>query len=219
MEFKNFKATLYDFFGYFSPGSLLIIIWYIAYKHSKGITNVYYIMKSYAEKLTVIEVFIFVLSGYILGHAVSSISSFIIEKIILKRIRLLNKNLCVKNFLDDDLYIEFSKKFNKIFNINFKESDFRLVICYVEAKQKLIYDTAFVFLSFYGMARNLTLIFISTFLLEIFNAVFYKINGLILFIIGYFIISLIFGYEYYRFFKYFKEEIVDGFLIPNAIEE
>lgn len=213
MKIEDIKGTLYDFFGYFSPGILLITLGSVALLHSKGVEDYYSFFKNNIEKVTTIEIFVVIFLAYILGHATAGISSFIIEKNIIKRIKRIDGSLCVNKILSVELYNVFEQKFQQTFNISYKENMFRTVICYVQAKQTEIYQTAFVFLSFYGMARNFTLIFASTFLWETYNALFLKVTGLGMYIALYFILMVTFGHEYYRFLKYFKNQIANGFLL------
>lgn len=214
MKFESFKGTLYDFFGYFSPGMLLLITWLIAFSHGKGIVDLYPIVKKYIGSSTTTEIILVVFISYILGHAIASTSSFIIEKNVLCRIKSINDTLCIKSILPPELYTAFEVKFRNLFNTDFKEEMFRTVMCYVQTKHKAIYDTAFVFLSFYGMARNFTLIFGSAFLWEMYNRVVLKLTGTGWLIMLYFVLMILFGYEYYRFTKYYKDQIANGFLIP-----
>jgi hypothetical protein len=106
----------------------------------------------------------------------------------------------------------FKTHYEQTFNLPFSEKDIRLCITYVESKMPAVYSTAFVFLSFYGMARNLCLLFLFWIPVQFFigygqisrTANIYCSISIILF--------LIFLYEYIRFQRYFVQEIIYGFM-------
>lgn len=213
-SFKDFKGTLYDFFGYFSPGALFLITIIVEKKHFEGKIQIYKSLAKSLNSITMIEIILFVFIAYIIGHIISSASSFIIEKGLLKRTKCIYEMLLIENILPQSIYEKFQEKFKQEFKTDYEESMFRTVLCYVQVKHISIYETAFVFLSFYGMARNFALIFASAFIWEIINLMASKVWILLLYILLYLVLTVVFGYEYYRFTRYYKAHIANGFLVP-----
>lgn len=214
MKGLDIKTTIYDIFGYLLPGILLINVGYVSYLHSKGMFTLSEI-KVIIDSFNVQRIILLFLVAYCMGHAISSLSSLLVEKTIVFKFNFLSSSLKVNNFLSSGLLNYFHSKFKQLFMTDFKDKDFRLLICFVESKQASIYSTAFVFLAFYGMARSLAFLFTIGFLWELFNVLFLFQKGSILFVILYFVLMAIFYYQYYRFLRYFRKQIVMGFIIPE----
>jgi len=113
------------------------------------------------------------------------------------------------------VYDLFSQRFEKTFGFKPGSSDFRLCVCYAESGTPRAYQTAFVFLAFYGMARNLTLVFISYALWETTNAIAFPSWRLGLWGAVGLAIASVFFYHYLRFLRYFKKQIVAAFLVGS----
>ena len=95
---------------------------------------------------------------------------------------------------------------------------FRLCVCFVEAYQNPVYSTALVFLTFYGMARNFALISFVYSVWEIINWIVKRQGSLCLFVLGSILVAVGFFIHYLRFYKYFKQHILNAFLLPNKAE-
>lgn len=178
-----------------------------------NVSNIYETLKKANKNISGLEVFALIIIAYILGHAIASISSWIIEKKLVEKVKKLKFSIDIENILDDEHYSEFCLKYENVFHVPYNNKSIRRVICYVQSKQNLVYETALIFLSFYGMARNISLVcgiccFIELYFLWI-------KQGHICILLIYGLLTLIFIYEYIRFRKYYLDTILSGFLIPE----
>lgn len=212
MEKLGIKATFYDFFGYLFPGMFIILFFRIEYvrqEFDKEWSTIFNDMKD----LNVYTFLILLGVAYILGHLISTISSLLIEKLLVDKWGISKKSVTIKEIIPDDAYNKLEQKINEKINSVHVEENIRLLICYVESKCSSVYSTAFVFLSFYGMARNLSFIFFGIFLYQqllIFSTKTFNITSLLFLIFG-----IVFFNEYTRFRKYFLTHIVNGFIIDE----
>jgi len=80
MELKQNPFSLYDFLGYFIPGSFFLYCLYVAFSlHSK--TQSFYTTLSNYVDFNRIEIYLpFIISSYLVGHVLSYLSSEIIER-------------------------------------------------------------------------------------------------------------------------------------------
>lgn len=204
MKISEIKATFYDLISYLFSGLLFLLILFITSFHFKNSAIDWSMIKEMGG--TIITLVLFVC--YIIGHFLSTLSSLIIEKWLLA-----NK---IKSLIPvrDQLYGRFLEKYKDLFRCNYDNNDFRLVICYVESLQPNVYSTAFIFLSVYGMCRNFSLVFLSFSIIEIALSMLNRNSFLLGFAALYCLVGLIFLYGYFRFFKYFKQDIINGFILP-----
>lgn len=211
MKFAEFKFTLYDLFGYIFTGLVLITLIYISLQHFQKNLDLGKIFDGFSiilKKYAIIVVF----SAYLLGHLISTFS-FIIEKIISSFQRTYEKYNYPKNLLSSGIYNVFSEKYKKIFNSEYETKDFVWLTSYVESKQPLVYATAFVFLSFYGMSRCLAFSF---FIFSIFEMIAcLKCNVSCSYAFFSFFIAVIFLSEYFKFYGYYRQKIITGFTLPE----
>lgn len=214
MRDLGIKGTIYDIFGYLLPGLLFLFLLRIAYNHfydRVGFSFIILEIKKISGTLTVILVLAIL---YCTGHAVSSASSFIIEGLIVKKVSFFKKRLNARNLLSKELYNNLEQKYKRLYNVEFDDNkDFTVITCFVEQNFPAIYSTAFVFLSFYGMARNLAFSITIFLLFEIVNYIVLCNKIILIVIMVSFIFMITFYYEYYRFMKYHKIKILNGFLI------
>lgn len=214
MKGLDIKATIYDIFGYLLPGLLVIIIIIFSFQHSYGLFEISD-MIDLVKSLGGIEfTFVFFLA-YILGHCLSSLSSIILEKNFIFKLKYLSDLINVNHLLSETLRIRLMDKYREVTNSELTDKDFRFLITYVESKQPAIYSTAFVYLSFYGMARTIALVFSIGFIWEIINILILGYKGSIIFSILYLTLFFLFIYHYFRFLRYFREQIVMGFILPS----
>lgn len=213
MNLNSFKGTLYDLLGYFAPGLVSIICSVSIMLKINDISALYGIFKEIGKNITALEVFTLIIIAYMLGHAIASLSSWLIEKNLIEKVSRLNKLLDSKSILGDEHYEALCTKYKMVFNTQYNDKSIRRIICHVQAKQNFVYETALIFLSFYGMARNFSFIFGACFCVEVWYCVFKggKFHALILFAL----LCVVFLYEYIRFRKYFLDTILSGFLIPE----
>jgi hypothetical protein len=210
MKSYNIQTTIYDIFGYLIPGIIILFFSNIIYCQVALGKLVY----PRIINLNATIVILIIVGGYILGHALSVLSSLVIEPLITRRIQFTAIRLSLENILSENMTNFFNKKFNTIFGFDFHPMDFRAVICYVETHKPVVYTTAFVFLSFYGMCRTLAFTFSIIFLTElavwlIFSQKYSLIVALICLIL-----SFLFYCGYFKFYRYFKVQISSGFVIP-----
>ena len=217
----------YDYFGLILPGVLLLIsvIFIIPQEIYIGLGNS---LESYKDLKFA---FIFLIGvaliffSYLIGMVISSIGSWLIEgNIIKKKLKYPSYNL----FNDSDskwfenyqksyssTFIEqFNKTFNEYYNgISFQGDDDKFMTCfhYVKEKCPITYSRLNIFLSMYGLYRNLTVCFII--LLSIFTV--YFILTLNLFIILIMLLSGSFStmcfYRFLKFFRIFSDEVFRSF--------
>lgn len=213
MNINNLKGTLYDFLGYFAPGLIGIICGTIMVLRINNVFNNYRTLEKIIEDISALEIFILVIMTYIFGHAVSSASSWIIEKRLMEKSDKLKKFVDVKEILDEEHYAIFCMKYKKVFGTQYAQKSIRKIICYVQSKQPSVYETALIFLSFYGMARNLSFVCWLFFLVETYFLIFGQGYFYLWFILG--ILFVIFVFEYVRFRKYYLDTVFSGFLITE----
>lgn len=210
MNWNNLKGTLYDLLGYFAPGIIAIISGcFVGFRFNE---------EEYIEiikNLSALEVFIVIVLAYILGHAIATLSSWIIEKRLMEKNNKLRKFTDTKEILGNEHYITLCKKYTRIFNAQYNRKDIRKIICYVQSKESSVYETAQIFLAFYGMARNLALVFALFSLVEIGLLLGLCGIGKIYILLMYLVLCIVFLFEYIRFRKYFTDTILSGFLIPE----
>lgn len=215
MILEEFKATIYDYFGYLLPGAILIILGYSSWLHSIGDINIYTNILDMIHNFNVVEIFILICTCYFLGQALSSISSFLIEKIIFPKLKVVNSRFTLEKILSSSKRAAFLDKYESKFLYKYNDKDFRTVICYVESFQPQVYSTAFVFLTIYGMARSIALEMTFLFIWEVSNIIIFHMLSSINYAFCYFILMLAFYYQYYKFYRYFKDQIISGFLLPS----
>ncbi len=205
----NFKFTLYDIVSYTFCGAIALVLFYIAIKLD-AITLPDTEFTKYLLKLISLEsVISFIVVAYFLGKIISAISSLLIEKIVLGLIfNKLYKPDKIDKYISGDLNSFFNEKFSKLYNNStYSEDKWRLITTYVEENRPASYATAFIFLSYYGMARNLMLIFLIISILS--SGSNFTIGSISL------LLFLVETYEYLRFKKHFHQRIIYAFLNNN----
>lgn len=209
------KTTIYDVFGYLMAGVVGGISFVVAYGHSVGQGWSYAI--SVLKSLSTTEVALLLVLAYLLGHLISAISSLVIDKPV-HRLSLFRNYQALEAITSRDAYQSLSARFEGIFGFPLGSSDFRLCVCYAEATAPVVYQTAFVFLAFYGMARHVTFVLM---LYAAWEAVNWLLSGSCIFalyagvaLVG----ALAFFYHYLRFLKYFKQHIVGAFLVGSEVQ-
>jgi hypothetical protein len=210
MKSYNIQTTIYDVFGYLIPGIIILFFADIAYYQVVLGELVY----PHIINLNAAMIILIIVGGYILGHALSGLSSLVIEPLMTRRIEFTAIPLSLENILSENMTNCFNEKFNTVFGFDFHPMDFRAVICYVETHKPAVYATAFIFLSFYGMCRTLAFTFSIVFLTEL--AIWFVFHSKYSLIMALFclILSISFYYGYFKFYRYFKVQIISGFVIP-----
>jgi hypothetical protein len=218
----SIKTTIYDIFGYLLPGMLSIGCIFVFYRQA---TEDVGLIDAFTGNLCGVNVYscaALVGVGYLVGHFVSALSSLVLEKWMLHKLNLFGKSWDLIKILDNDTYQQLSKKYKEVFKLeaNKDEKFFRNCLVYVEARQPAVYSTAFVFLSFYGMARGIALIAITSAIWAFIYIGFYSKQCVCA---VYVILALLafagFMRQYLRFQRYFRQHILSGFLLPGEDEK
>lgn len=210
---NSFKGTLYDLLGYFAPGLVGMICTAITVLRMQSTSDPWNVIINIIKDLKAKEVFVLVVLAYIFGHAIASASSWVIEKNLMKKSEKLKTRVEYKKIVGSTHYEQACLKFKEIFSAEYDEKGERKIISYVETKRPAVYETALVFLSFYGMARNLSFVFGCFALIEILFLFLEK--GSILALGVQAVLTGVFLYEYIRFRVYFVDTIFSGFLIAE----
>lgn len=214
----NIKTTIYDIVGYLMPGLLSISCIYAFYRQAAEKVG---LIDAFAGGLSGINVYscaALVGVGYLVGHFVSALSSLVLEKWMLHKFKVFGKNWEVRKILDNDTYIQLSKKYKEVFKLEANKDAklFRNCLVYVEARQPSVYSTAFVFLSFYGMARGIAFIAIA---IAIWATLYVGLYNKQYVGVAYGVLALLafagFMRQYLRFKRYFIQHILSGFLLPE----
>ena len=232
MKELRIPFTFYDFFGYFLPGLVMMLIIIVLLSPSHDIDG----LKPAAQTIQNIKLFpglCIVLLCYAIGHIVSSVSSFILEKQLLGKIlphKMPENRLFPSEAKEDPLFsAELTEQFKLI-----AEKEFEIQVDVIKGKHRSevfwlcnavvvnecpnIYSRVFVFLCFYGFARTMsficgvsTLAFVGRLLLTLFVAPsFWEWSSLTLAIVcG--TLCCVFFYEYIRFLRYHRQDIFYGF--------
>lgn len=197
MDKLGIKATLYDLLGYALPGGIFIAILYFIQSNDTDLLKII----SSADVTITGGTLLFFLS-YTIGYALSSISSLLFENRLINRI----VSMMFANIYDLKT-IKYDAKSRELFGKPYSEIGSRTATSFCQKNYPDIYNTAFAFLSIYGMSRN-----IATALLLTFPALIAKLD------IGYWLcyylilcISMI--HNYYRFRVYYIHQIASSILI------
>jgi hypothetical protein len=196
MDKIGIKATLYDIIGYVIPGFLFLLFIYI-FKNNLDLKWLLSLKKVDISAPYIVVIFILT---YVSGHIVSSFSSFIFEGYISKWItnKLFPKP---QNSIYD---IKTQSLFGKPFN----DCDQRSIITYCQEKHPIVYETAFVFLTIYGLSRNVAATFIVLSSFSIYKYGICSIESLIIISSTILLIR-----NYYRFKVNFTKQINSSLLL------
>jgi hypothetical protein len=206
------KATIYDILGYLTIGIVGGLVWLLAYEHSVGCD--WTCVRQVLTVPTTVEIMVLLIFAYLLGHAIASLGSLVLEK-SMRKLRLFERYYSLDKITSDRAHRALTDKFKEVFGFPFRPNDFRLCVCYAESAAPKVYQTAFVFLTFYGMARSLALVFVSYGIWEVANAGALRSWGLVLWATAGFAAATTFFYHYLRFLKYFTQHIVGAVLVGS----
>lgn len=206
MRINNFEANIYDVLGYFLPGLLFILQIFLLF-------NDFNIVVEKIRKLSYGEIFLIIISSYIIGHLIQSFSN-ILEKFLLK-IPILKKIIGLPTY-------EYLSEKNNFYSIEFKKSIMKagrevfgiekltekelFNLCYSLVQQKVEKNRLDLFVSLYGFYRGLS---------------YACLIGFVLFVIKFdFMISsiflaswILFLQRYKRFSSYFEDYVYRDFYI------
>ena len=227
MKELKIPFTFYDFFGYFLPGLIAIVIIIIFLSPSHDAENFKPVIDTISKIGILLSLFLIFLC-YTIGHLMATLSSLILEKLILSRLfphRMPENRLFPSISKEKQLFSkEFTEKFKgaveTYFNIKvdnkIKRSEiFWMCNAVIVNECPNIYARVFVFLSFYGFARTMSLIFgfstIAFTIRHIFNWPEASSIYIVVSAIFSVILCVVFFLEYRRFLKYHRQEIFYGF--------
>ncbi len=207
------KTTIYDIFGYIIPGLGFLVAAAVAHKHSQLCNQPIIEVREFIVTMPNMEITVTLILAYLIGHFLSSLSAFIFEDAFSKFTGLawLKQN---DKILGEKMYEPFKKKFEETFDCEPRQKDFHACASYVEAKQPAVYATALIFQSFYGMARNLTLILMAYLVWELVNWLVFKNSQSAQYLLLALPAGLVCFYHYLRFFRYYRQHILTGFIVP-----
>ena len=211
------RARFYDITGYWIPGNLAIAlawfyVWAFGYQEQAN-----KIIQYAAERWIVLMVFVCVACGYAIGHMVNAISKLVLEKCIL--VRQFKKDSDWLQRVKDDQSgrgIEILRRFEKEFHYKPVSSDADGGVIQGWAEQKMTAPsmTTFRYLCFYGINRTLLLLSLAS-IPPIAYVVYSKTCWccMIMSVIVGILISIIFGYQYLRFVKYYADSLPELLLM------
>lgn len=203
------RATFYDVIGYLVPGVIAVAIgwlWTLVFDHVFAMWCVKLMVRH-----GVYAVFSIAAGGYVAGHLVNSMSSLLLEKLILK-----------KHFTNaKQWYARVAKKYPEKakrieenvlneFNVEVKDLAAFDIRIRMEESMPNATITGFSFLSFYGMSRTMALL-LWLGALPVAMLVSDKYIGSHAFIVGsavfaiFFVAGLFFCYQYIRFVEYYYD--------------
>lgn len=232
MRALRIPFTFYDFIAYFLPGLVTMLITIVLLSPSHDING----LKPAAQAIQDIKLLpglCIVLLCYAIGHLMSSISSWLLEKQLVGKYlphKMPENRLFPSDTKEETLFSkELTEKFKTI-----AEKEFEIKVDEMEAKNRSevfwlcnavvanecpnIYSRVFVFLSFYGFARTMSFIFAVSTLAFAGRLLVKRLTGIPVWEWSSFWILIIcvalcgvFFYEYIRFLKYHRQEIFYGF--------
>jgi len=213
MNTSGIKISIYDFFSYFISGVMFIICIILSIYFTNNNLKIPFREILGDELLLIIPnwylIIFVVITTYVFGIIISTLSSIIIENLIMKIPFLKNIN-SMNNIISEKLFILVCKKAKKDFDIDFSEKYLRLIITYIEKHSINAYNTALVFLTIYGMNRNLCIIFFPIGIITLIINIIQQDNVLFAFVlIGLSVLTFI---GYIRFMKYFISQILSAYL-------
>lgn len=213
--------SIYDFFGYLTPGALFLIsIDYFLLKQQ--------LIKSAAENL--ITGFVSLILVYIIGHIISSVSCWCFEKIFVKKFL---KPPSVTLFKDKRSIVKLKKLFSTYYNPlskNVQDNIIKKLGIESETSEDEKYNAMFQlafsrvkihepsmlslnnFLYLYGFARSVSLVCLVMVLILFVSSVFYKISICPWWIVGFIFAFIMMFFRYLKFYRYYDRDMFLSYL-------
>jgi len=205
----NIKTTIYDLLGYFIPGFVSIVLVILLILQLYPIENISEQVKTLSSLINIYYAILLVVFSYILGFLFSGLSNIYFDRLF----PFLKRKLTLDKILDNDSFKIVTDKFDKLFNTKLTDSNFLLLICYVESERPDNYSTALYYLSYYGMSRTLFFLFSLMSLVELSLLFFTNPVSTVLYLLLSLFLSLIFLFQFIRFVKYYKKQIAFSFTL------
>ena len=214
------RATFYDVIGYLVPGVVAVAIgwlWTFAFDHDFAMWSARLMVRH-----GIYAAFFLVAGGYVSGHLVNSMSSWLLEKHILKKhfanakqwyARVVEKSPKKAKRIEENVLNEF--------NVEVKDLAAFDIRIRMEESMPNATITGFSFLSFYGMSRTMALL-LWLGALPMAMIVSDKYIGRHAFFVGsavfviFSIAGLLFCYQYIRFVEYYYDFLGSTLLRGDA---
>lgn len=203
MDKLGIKGTLYDLLGYIIPGLFFLFALWLMYVNKDAGNLIDTIEKVKNEKLGWAFVGGVVVSSYVIGHVMAAIGSFLFENRFVKWIFSFG--------FPRWFYKVNEEKEGEVCEGRFRELlgdkavfSFRDVIAYSQENTKNAYETAFVFLSIYGLCRNIS---VAMLFLLTFHCTFVDDSWNTPFCVVFSIFLLAMLHNYFRFRQYYIAQI------------
>ena len=203
MDKLGIKGTLYDILGYIMPGAFVLLGLFAMYENKKGLDLILWLQNHMDVHVGFVVGCGILLCSYIVGLILASIGSFLFENRLVKR---LFSETCLRS-----LYGINEEKEGEAYKARFKELfgddaifSFRNVAAYSQEKTRTIYDTAFIFLSIYGLSRNISVALLVLFAI---HCVVIGDSWAFSFYVAFFVSLLAMLHNYFRFRKNYIAQI------------
>lgn len=217
------RARFYDITGYWIPGNVTIIIGWL-YAWAFGWREQANRVLAYAsDNLVVFGVLIVIVGGYAIGHLVNSVSKLLLEKLVLagsfKRNRDWLSRLQSDSSSKKD---EVMRRFNQEFHYRPTSSASAGGVIQGWAEQQLPAPsmTTFRFLCFYGMNRTLSLLTLLAIppIAHIVLCYSHLCCMMLTIVLGC-AASVLFGFQYLRFVKYYADSLPELLLMKGEVKD
>lgn len=209
MESLSSKASIYDLFAYLTPAivfnSLGII--YLIMQYPTIINNLMSILSNYNGGFlpSIIVAIFIILIAYIEGMFISLISWIIVYKLFPCLSKTMKKIILYGDKSIEKIYPNFREEFEIKTGYKWSRADDPLLITYVQYKANNAYNTAFVFLTLYGVYRSLFAVF------GIWAFIFFYIGSWTICILI-LIFSLLSFYGFLKFHTYYHCQLIAALL-------
>ncbi len=228
LSIVKISFSKYDYFGILMPSVIFLILITLILPY-----EIYSDISMYLDNFLEFKIIIIVIFSlgiiflcYVIGLVISGISSWIIEKIIIKKFlkypsyNLFNQTSSkwFKSYrasYSQEFILKFNEKFNTYFDTNFRDDVERFRLCFEVVKEHC--PTSFgrlnTFISLYGLHRNLCITFLSILVLYLIKSCF-ESNSIFTIIM---IISPLISYfnfvNFLKFYRIYADEVFRAFYI------
>jgi hypothetical protein len=196
MDKFGIKATIYDLLGYILPGAFFIAGMFCTLKDISLMYLLSNIKSISSQNISISFSISFLAVSYCTGLLLATTGSLLFENKALKSI--LNRFYNIDNRIFDQYTI-------KAYGKAFSDCDFRIITSFCQTKYPSVYDTALIFLSIYGFARNMSVVVSGVLIIHVIKFGLLHWSHLILFFI-----FLLFFHSYARFNKYYISQIASS---------
>lgn len=209
--------SLYDVFSYVAPGFIFLGV--LVFRNILGFGSI--VIRFYHELEFLPFLIVTIICCYLLGHLLSIISAATIENRICKKLKWCDGKFSLETVLGHQLEEQLKNKFKEITHADYMpKCNLRYIICYIQENSPSVYSTAFVFLTFYGMARSMVLVCLCEAFFQLISIIVSDCtcSKLLTFLFELFV-SYLFFVGYVKFRTYFHSQIYHGFLLKGKEED